>query len=217
MPLSSNPHFGKGGIGVSGTGPGTLAGAVKELQGLTVSLLAGANANTKIDLAAIRTEDTIVGALNNNAGTITDLLSTMSIVDLRATGTITLASCAAADTVTVNGKVYTAVAGTAADYIKFSIDGNDTADAAALAAAINARENAPASNASVVATSALGVVTITAKTEGTGGNAITLLSSNGTRAAVTGSGTLTSGSGTGGVKSTSASNQIILFWYKKNA
>lgn len=54
-----------------------------------------------------------------------------------ATGTITCASVAAADTVTLNGQVLTAVAGVAAAD-QFSIDGNDVADASALVAAINA-------------------------------------------------------------------------------
>jgi hypothetical protein len=54
-----------------------------------------------------------------------------------ANGTVTCASVSAADTVTLNGQVLTAVAGAAAAN-QFSIDGNDIADATALAAAINA-------------------------------------------------------------------------------
>ncbi len=201
--------------------PGNVGGAafhaLKELQGLHVDLVTGGNANTKFNLAAIHSTDTIVAALNNNAGTLTDITSTMSIASVKATGTVTLASCAAADTVTVNSRTYTAVTGTPANYTQFTIAGDDTADAVSLTAAINAREIAPANIKGVSATSALGVVTITAVADGTGGNSITLLSSNGTRAAVTGSGTLTGGSGTNGIKSTSATNQIVLFWFKKSA
>lgn len=99
---------------------------------------------------------------------------------VQASGTVTCASVLAADTVTVAGVVLTAVNGSpAAD--QFDMSGNDTADAASLASAINANATLAAI---VSATSALGVVTITALNGGVAGNQFTLASSNGTRLAV---------------------------------
>jgi phage tail sheath gpL-like len=188
---------------------------VKELRGLTQSLLAGTTANTTIALAAIRTEDTLIGALNNNAGTITDILSTMSINDCRASGTVTAASAVAADTVTVDGRVYTAVAnGVTPAFGQFSVGATDAACATNLAAAINLGEQADTTS-KVTASAASAVVTITARAEGTGGNAITLATSNNTRLAKSGT-VLAGGTATGGVKSTGATNQIILTWFNKH-
>ncbi len=51
------------GLAASGIGADALA-ALVELQGLNISLLAGAGAGVKIPLAAIRPEDTIIAALN---------------------------------------------------------------------------------------------------------------------------------------------------------
>jgi hypothetical protein len=211
MTLEVNANLGKGGAGMQGQGPGTAHAMLTELQGLTQSLLAGVGANTKIDLAAIRLEDTIIGALNNNAGTITDVLSTLSIVDVRASGTLTFVSAVAGNTATVNGKLYTAVAGVPANTTQFSIDTSDTATAASLAAAINEREKNDAN--AIFATSALGVVTVRATAEGTGGNAITLAKVG---APITlSAGTLAGGTLTGGIQSTGATNQVILTWFNK--
>lgn len=194
------------------------SGAIRELQGLSYALLTGASANTKINVSAIRTEDTVLMALNNNAGTITDLTSTISIVDLRATGTVTAASVTAADTVTVNGAVFTAIANgaTPSSYKQFSVGASDTACATNLAAAINAQQAAPAVTQVVTASSNAAVVTITAVAEGTGGNSLTLATSDNTRLAKSGT-TLSGGSATGGIKSTSASNQIVLLWFNRVA
>jgi phage tail sheath gpL-like len=190
---------------------------LKELQGLTQSLLAGTTANTTIALAAIRAEDTILSALNNNAGTITDITANISINALKATGTVTCASVDAGDTVTIDGRVYTAIANgaTPANSAEFSVSTTNTLCAANLVAAIIASEKNDTTS-KVTASNAAGVVTITARAEGTGGNAITLTSSDGTDLAVSGA-TLSGGSATGGIKSTSITNQIILMWYNKNA
>lgn len=82
-----------------------------------------------------------------------------------ATGTLTLSSASGTVGGTINGVSVTVAA-----------SGGDTATAAAIAAAINASGNALV-NKHVTATSALGVVTITAITPGFSGNAITLAAS----------------------------------------
>lgn len=213
MSLTSLTNVGNGGIGLNDRIPASLV----ELQGLTLSVLAGAPANTTIALAAIRQEDTLVGALNNNAGTITDIKANITINSCQAAATVTCASVAAADTVTVGGVVFTAIANgsTPSSYKQFSVGASDNACATNLAAAINAQQKSPAVNRTVTAVAATNVVTITADAEGTGGNAITLVTSNGTRLAATGSGNLAGGTATGGIKSSSTTNQVLLFWLNK--
>lgn len=108
---------------------------------------------------------------------------------VRASGTITLVSCAT-DTVTVGKTTFTGT-GTPTLSTHFETDGTDTADAAALAAAINAHAD---TSKVVYATSALGVVTVTALVHGTIGNHI-VLSETGSTMTCTGSGYLTGGLG----------------------
>lgn len=194
-----------------------VPGAVKELQGFTLSLLAGAAANTKINVAALRKKHTLLGALNNNAGTITDILSTITVEDLRATGTLTCAAVAAGDTCEVNGVTYTAAVAPASA-TQFKVEATNNAQAATLAKCINDYENRYAGSAQnvakVVASVVNAVVTITAKDEGTDGNALTLLGTA-VRLVASGSGTLAGGSATGGFKSSGTTQQVILFWLNK--
>ena len=193
---------------------GDLKDAVKELQGLNVSLITGGSADTKFNIAAIRQEDTIISAINNNAGTLTDVTNTMSIVDCRASGTVTAASVQVGDTVTVDGRVYTAIAdGATPAFAQFSIGASNDACAANLAAAINLGEQADTTS-KVTASAASAVVTITARAEGTGGNSIALATSDNTRLAKSGT-TLANGTATGGVKSSGATNQLLIHWYNK--
>ncbi len=120
-----------------------------------------------------------------------------------AFGTITLATVLAGDTVTINGLVYTAVAGVKADNTEFSIDGTDTVDAADLADSIT-NDTRVGTLDDVTATSAVAVVTATQTVAGTPGNATTLVSSNGARLAVSGA------TFTGGVEDDSISDVIDL-------
>lgn len=138
-------------------------------------------ASGSLTVAAIQANDTVT--IN---GTV------LTSKQQRATGTVTLANASVDDTVTVNGVVFTAKATADLTAGQFSQAGNDTADAASLAACINASTDASISGV-VTATSSSDVVTIRAVTAGTAGNSITLVSSNGTRLAVSGSGTLTGG------------------------
>lgn len=216
MGLNTNALLGHGGTGMQGAGADSVAGMVRELQGLRVSLVTGGAADTKFDLAAIRGEDTIVSALNNNAGTLTDITGTVSIVDLRASGTITVGTAAAGDTVSVDGQVFTLVAeGTAVaahDYTKVVIGADADATAAALADAIN-RWEANRAAPEVSASAAAAVVTLTARAEGTGGNSVALAEA-GTSFTVSGE-TLAGGSDTGGIQSSGITNQIVLYWFNK--
>jgi len=115
-----------------------------------------------------------------------DILANTDVLALvAATGTVTLATVLAGDTVTINGLVYTAVAGAKANNTQFSIDGTDTVDAADLVDSIT-NDTRQGTLADITATNSLGVVTLTSTAKGTDGNAVTLVSSNGSRLAVSG-------------------------------
>lgn len=113
-------------------------------------------------------------------GTVT-LASALAIAT--ATGTITCAAVQALDTVTVNGLVYTAVAGAKANNTEFSIDTGNNECATDLAASITADVRAGTLN-DVTATATTNVVTCTQTVAGVGGNSTTLVSSTGVRLAV---------------------------------
>lgn len=184
---------------------------VLRLQGLRMDLLAGDTAGDKIDVADIRPGDVIVAALNNDAGTLTDIKAAVSIFDLRASGTLTLSGVVADDACTVGGLVYTFKAAPSETYAQVLLGTTDAASAANLAAAITARRQAPGQPNDYYATASGDVVTVKARAEGTAGNATTLVGST----HITASGeTLAGGSATGGIKSSGDTNQIILVWYK---
>lgn len=149
------------------TGPATAAG--------TLSLYAGGN------LVSVGV------ASGDSANTIASNVATA--LGVHASGTVTCASAQAADTVTVGGTTFTGASGAVTPgAATFSIDTGNTATAASLASQINAHATA---SQVVWAFASSGVVTIYSIAGGTGGNSIVLLSSNNTRLAVTGSGTLT--------------------------
>ena len=116
---------------------------------------------------------------------------------VHSTGTVTLAAVLANDTVTINGLVYTAVAGAKTDNTEFSIDGSDIVDATDLVDSINNDTRVGTiiltTDTFVAANSGTAIVTMTVVRGGTGGNSFTLISSNGTRLAVSGAGTFTGG------------------------
>lgn len=119
-------------------------------------------------------------------------LSSSVTVDARHTATaataiVTCATVAAADTVTINGVVFTAVDADAGAN-EFLQTGTNTADATALAAAINASTTAGVKDV-VVATSNGAAVTVASVVPGLVGNAIQIKSSDGTTLAVTGTAT----------------------------
>jgi hypothetical protein len=222
MLKSLGAEFGNGGTGVT---DGTLREAVKELQGLTVTVVAGAAAGTKMSAAAMRTEDTLLAALVsvNAGGAMVDDSANMTIQETHAFGTITISGNPVdAETFVVNGVTFRFKTVPLVVTDAKITAGDVTAMAAAVAAVINAHENRMLPDGGgyntpqVVATSSAGVVTIKAVVDGVAGNAITLTESA-TNTAVTGAGTLTSGTDTGGVKSTTdlSAKTVTLMWYNK--
>lgn len=137
------------------------------------------------------------------AGKLT--LATYGVAAAAATGTLTFSGVGtAADTITIGNRVYTLVAALSAAN-QVLIGGSVTATAANLVAAINGAAGAgttygtgTVSHSSVTASSAAGVVTITAKELGPNGNDVaTTESGTGTSF---GAATLTGGRNLGGVK-----------------
>jgi phage tail sheath gpL-like len=108
-----------------------------------------------------------------------------------ASATATLVSCAT-DTITIGSVTFTGT-GTPTLSTHFETDGNDAADATALAAAINAHTT---TNKIVVASASSNVVTVTCLQKGLVGNFIPF-SETGSTITCTGSGFLAGGTGGG--------------------
>lgn len=186
--------------------------AVNELQGLNISLITGGALGAKLDIAALRSTDTIIAVHDNTAGVFTDVKALSAISDLRASGTLTLAVVVDLDTAVVNGITYTFSTSPSAEYNSVLLGASDTESAANLAAAINGVEGSAGKPNVFFATSAANVVTITARAEGTDGNAVTTVGS----ATITASGaTLAGGSATGGIEIAVATGQVTLYWFNK--
>lgn len=109
-------------------------------------------------------------------------------------GTVSLASVLAGDTVTVNGLVYTAVAGAKANNTQFSIGGTDAADALDLVDSVNNDTRAGTLGDVAAIADSTDVIFFQVGVDGAAGNATTLASSNGVRLSL--SGATFSGGGT---------------------
>lgn len=214
---SISNSFGEGGDGLNGLRP-----VIAELQAYNQVVVAGVAAGTAMPVPTIRDVDNIASAVVyiTAGGAPTDGKAGITAQSLKAGGSITLAAVANADTVTVNSTVYTfKTVPTSATDIRLA--GTNAENAAKLVNTINAYENRRIKGSPtppvVVATLSGSVVTVTAIAEGTAGNALTLLSSNGVRLAVTGAGTLTGGSATGSIKSTDnlTGKTVVLSFYSK--
>ena len=214
--MELNKQLGQGGAGMHTAAPGSAAEALKALFGLKVSLIAGAAAGTKLNLADIRPGDVILAAHNNNSGALTDIASTLAIVNPNAKGTVTLGTLAAGDTVSVAGYTYTLVSNATViadgDMSKLAVGDSVAANVAPrLAALINAREDNRTSK--VRATVNAAVIALTAVEEGTAGNSVAL-AETGSSFTISGA-TLTGGTVTGGITSSAVTNQVVLYWLKK--
>lgn len=137
-------------------------------------------------------QDFVSGLIGGNQAA----LCTFTFGRIQAVGTLTFVSVIATNTILINGVTFTCVASGATGN-QFNVGGTDTLTAVAAAAAINASVTALVSGY-VTATSALGVVTITAVASGLPGNGFTISSPNGT---ITASGARLTG-GTNGTTTT---------------
>lgn len=145
----------------------------------TSVVIASANANDLSFTSGAGAQNNVRQLINHLEGGLNGAhtIRTVTIRDSTVAGslTITLVSMAAGTVLLINGVPFTSK-GTAATTGNNEFDisgGTDTLDAAALAAAINASTTAGITGV-LTATSALGVVTLTASAPGAGSNAITV-------------------------------------------
>jgi phage tail sheath gpL-like len=145
------------------------------MSSLTFQVNTSKSVDSKEYIAARRKQQSLTSAANLLKGLASGTVEGTVDVHYNATngvaasGTITLVSCAT-DTVTIGGVTFTGSGSPSGD-VQFETDGNDAADAAALAAKINAH---PTLSKVVVATVASNVVTVTCVVKGVVGNFITL-------------------------------------------
>ena len=62
--LEANKNLGNGGNGMQGSGTGSAAKMIKELQGLQTSIVTGAGVSTNVAVTGILLADTIIGVAN---------------------------------------------------------------------------------------------------------------------------------------------------------
>ncbi len=163
---------------------------------LALSITNDARAGTSGDQVAVAVTDTVT-ITTDVAGTAGNAITLVSNDGgtLAVSGAGTLTGGVSADTVTINGLVYTSVEGIKSDNTEFSIDSNDIVDANDLVASINA-DGRVGTAGDVSATNVGGssaVITLTSDEIGAAGNAVTLVSSDGSTLAVSGAGTFTGG------------------------
>lgn len=178
----------------------TLSVVIKTANSRLSELCGSAGARTESTLAL--SQFLAACASGNETAAIYTTRSTSNPV--AASATATCASVAADDTITIGKTTLTAKASPSGEN-QFSQAGSDTADAASLAAKINAHS---VLSLLVSATAASGVVTITSLARGSVGNHIALTSSDGTRLAVTGSGYLAGGTGGSEIAGTTISQGV---------
>lgn len=150
--------------------------------------------DSSCDIEGLQGLRNLLDAASSSHEPLTCDLQYSTVDPVAASGTLTLVSAIATDAITIGTITLTATSTPTTD-LHWEIDGaDDTADAASLAAAINAN---PTLSKVVAATSALGVVTVTALQKGLVGNQIPISSADAT---ITASGAFLTG-GTGGAAS----------------
>lgn len=168
-----------------------MSSLVLTVKGVRASSAPGVTRSADESLIGIRNylDAALCGAANASVD-----VQTSTTDPVAASGTFTLTSAIATDAITIGSVTMTATS-TPTLATHWEIDGaDDTADAASLAAAINANTTL---NKVVVATSALGVVTVRALQKGVLGNQVAISSADAT---IVASASFLAG-GTGGVQS----------------
>lgn len=138
-----------------------------------------------VQQSVVNATGTVTAAAVAAADTVSAAGTAMTATQLRASGTATAATVLAGTTLTINGVVFTGVAGAVVlGEATFSVDTSDTAVATSIAAQVNAYASSGKIAGVIKAKSAAAVVTLYAAAIGTAGNGYTLASSDGTTLAV---------------------------------
>lgn len=172
-------------IGSDGDNPivsGDSQGNLKRLSALFNKLASGHKPvaySVYVNYSAVAASGTVTMAAVQNADTVTIGGVVFTAQQAYATGTVTIviANTDVDDTVTINGVAFTAKNAENTASRQFDISGTATAAATSLVACITASTHVDITGV-VTATSSAGVVTIRAVAAGTGGNSITLASSD---------------------------------------
>lgn len=156
---------------------------LKEMQGLNVTVVDGAAAGTAMNIAAIRTEDTILSAIKlaDVWAAPVDDAANITIQGTKATGTLTISGNPVdGETFIVAGTTYTfKTAPTAGSHVKITA-GDNNAMAASVVKVVNAYEGRYQAQlngdqqrvARIKATALNNVVTFTSKEDGAGNGPI---------------------------------------------
>lgn len=182
---------------------GTFTGA--PANGQTTTITNGGNSETLTASGAAATGTITIGTVPVAGDTVTVGATTYTF-DTSATGTITINSVpSVGDTVTVGATIYKFVTTLALANDVLIVSGSTANTATNLRAAINASAGqcfispcfgtGTTANASVTATRASNVVTVTAITSGTGGNSILFATTSGGITLSPGTGMLSGGAG----------------------
>jgi hypothetical protein len=127
----------------------------------------------------------VVTLTSDQAGTAGDAVTLVSSGATLAVSGATFSGGVNVDTATVNGLLYTAVAGVKSDNTEFSIDTGDDETATDLADSIT-NDSRSGTLGDQTATSSTDTVTITTDVDGVAGDAVTLASNDGVTLAVSG-------------------------------
>jgi hypothetical protein len=170
----------------SGKPEESLRAIINQLKRMSgVGFPVGTNA-VSLRHTAVAASGTVTAAAVQVNDTVTINGTALTAKQKNATGTVTCATVVDDDTVTINGFEITFKDTVTDSATQVEIGVDDTATAANLVTFINSTVDDVLLNGVVTAKSALGVVTIRAYTAGTGGNSITLASSDGGTLAVSG-------------------------------
>jgi len=151
------------------------------------SITNDARSGTSGDISAANGGTAVVTMTTDVAGTAGDAITLVSSDGVTlAVSAATFSGGVDADTCTINGLVYTAVAGAKSDNTEFSTDTSDIATATDLADSITNDARTGTLNDVTAASGGTAIVTCTQTVGGTAGNATTLVSSDGVTLAVSG-------------------------------
>lgn len=164
------PNVNQIAAGNAGLAPGqSLQAFLTAITNTRLTAVAGAAGGTKLPVADMRLGDVLIGTLNNNAGTITDIAF---VAGAKASGTLTFASAVANDTFVVAGVTFTLKA--SPDPAIFTEVPVRPTDALQAASAVDHIIKFFTDTDGAVTASANGaVVTVSATHTGTSGNAYT--------------------------------------------
>lgn len=164
-----------------------VANVLKALQAGSVNSPANGDVTVKLTNAPVYGTGTVVfaGAAAVN-DTVTIAGTALTATKKNATATVQFQTAQDNDEVVIGGVTFVAKSASPSGLFQFLIGANDTASATNLTAKVNAYNALAPTVLPVTATSATDTVTLRATASGTGGNSLTLTSTDGAREVLSG-------------------------------